>query len=548
MDGLTQERRGLFDGLKVPHSGNAVLIASLALLVYWLGIRAIESGLDVPGETSCRLLAGMLANASYSLGYPGTILGRVGGWGSQWQSFTGMQWVAFVGWTIVTWAFFVGAITRIAAMKIARDEGLELREALRFGARRFLSNIGSVAFVFVIVGFFYLATNASLAGGIGRIPGVGGVILGILFVLVLVASFLIVLAAALGLLGFNIAAAAISTEVSDAFDGVSRAWDYLLSRPWHVILTHLATFIYLALVVCLGNLFLEVSVKSLTVSWWGLGDAPRAVEVDEATRKALQLPADMDGLKKVYLPGRADYIHGRVIAKNYRPDEEGRIYYQQGIDYALERYKSDTGAYPASLRDLIYEPTPAAGNERARAWKGPYYFANDPPRDAWSREYAYRTPSKLDPTRGYDLFSRGNDAGPEADHDDIHGREAIGIGHGPKLNVAPLVEPTLDFAARGISIWLNVARLLLYGYCIAYFLSAQTLCYFLLRKEVEGEDYSEIVLEDAEQDDAPLEPAPPEKPLPAPSPPALGASTPPADKPAAPTLPVTPPPGEAPKP
>lgn len=539
MDGLTQERRGLFDGLKVPHSGNAVLIASLALFVYWLGIRAIESGLNVPGETSCRLLAGMLANGSYALGYPGTILGRLGGWGSQWESFTAPVWAVFVGWTIVTWAFFVGAITRIAAMKIARDEGLELREALRFGARRFLSNIGSVAFVFVIVGFFYLVTNATLAGWIGRIPGVGGVVLGVLFVLVLVASFLIVLAAALGLLGFNIAAAAISTEVSDAFDGVSRAWDYLLSRPWHVILTHLATFTYLALVVCLGNLFLEVSVKSLSVGWWGLGDAPRAVEVDDATRKALQLPADMAGLKKVYLPGKADYVHGRVIGKTYRPDEEGRIFYQQGVDYALERYKSDLGAYPSNLRDLIYEP---AGG--AKGWKGPYLFTNDPPRDGWGREYAYRAPSKLDPTRGYDLYSRGADPGPEADHDDIHGREAIGIGYGPKLNVAPLVDPTLDVGVRGVSIWLNVARMLLYGYCIAYFLSAQTLCYFLLRREVEGEDYSEIVLEDAETDDAPLEPAPPEKAAPTP----LPLLPPASDKPAAPTLPITPPPGDAPKP
>lgn len=532
MDALTQERRGLFDGLKVPHSGNAVLIASLALLVYWAGIRLLEEALSVPGEGSCRLLAGMLGNATSCLGYPGKLLGRVGGWDSAWTAYPVPVWAAFAGWTIVTWAFFVGAITRIAAMKIARDEGLELREALRFGARRFLSNIGSVAFVLVIVGFFYLVTNASIAGAIGRIPAVGGVLLGLLFVLVLVSSFLIVLASALGLLGFNLAAAAISTEVSDAFDGVSRAWDYLLSRPWHVILTYLSTLLYLALVVCLGSWFLEVSVKSLSVGWWGLGEEARAVELDEAARKALELPAGMDGLKKVFVPGKADYIHGRVIGKTYRPDEAGRVFFRQGIDFALERYKADVGAYPAKLEDLIYEPGPAG----ARPWKGPYYFAEEPPRDPWGNPWVYRTPS-IDPTRGYDLFSRGASTGPEATADDIHGRDGIGLGHGPALNIAPLTDPTLAFGARAVSVWLNIARLLLYGYCVAYFLSAQTLAYFLLRKEVEGEDYAEVVLEDEASEDAPLEPATaPEKAA--------------ADKPAAPPTPPTPPPAssEAPKP
>lgn len=519
MEGFSQERRGLFDGLKVPHNGNAVIIAALGLLVYWGGIRAIEEFLGVRGEGSCRLLAGMLGNLFSFFGYPGQVAARLSGLSATWTSFTGVQWVFFIGWTVLVWAFLAGAITRIAAMKLAREEGLELKDAIRFGLKKLPSNIGSVAFVLIIIGFFYLLTNATIAGWIGRIPVVGGVLLGLLFGLVLVASFLIVLAGALGLLGFNLAAAAISTEVSDAFDGVSRAWDYVLARPWHLIVTLACTLAYLGLVVFLGLTFIEVSVKSLAVGWWGLGETPRAIQVDEAMRKEHRLPL---GLEVVYVPGRADFIYNTVIGHRYRPDERGNIFFRQGVEYALERYRQDVGDYPETLEHLIYEPSTRGGPE-VKGWRGPYLFMDAPPRDPWGHFYGYRKPGRGGTP--YDLFSHGKEAGPEATHDDKYGLQgtAIGVGFAEELNIAPLVEGTLKFAAGAVRIWIQIARILLYGYCIAYFLSAQTTVYFLLRKEVEGEDYTEIMLEEEadEQDEPPLDGAPQ---------PAGGA-----DKPAAPS-------------
>lgn len=524
MEGFSQERRGLFDGLKVPHNGNAVIIAALGLLVYWAGIRGIEESLPVRGEGSCRLLAGMLGNLCTFFGYPGQVAARVWGLSATPTEYQGIVWIAFLGWTVAVWAFLAGSITRIAAMKLAREEGLELKDALRFGARKWLSNIGSIAFVLIIIGFFYLLTNATIAGWIGRIPAVGPVLLGVFFVLVLVASFLIVLAGALGLLGFNLAAAAISTEVSDAFDGVSRAWDYVLARPWHLILTLFCTLAYLGLVVFLGLTFIQVSVKSLGVGWWGLGQTTRTIEVDEAMRKVHRLPP---GLEVVYVPGRADFVDGQVIGRRYRPDERGDIFYRQGVEYALERFREDTGRYPAALDDLIFEPG-TRGGQAVAGWEGPYLFMDAPPRDPWGHSYGYRSPGRGG--KPYELFSHGKDAGPEATADDVPGQQGkgIGVGSAEELNIAPLVEPTLKFASGAISVWISIARLLLYGYCIAYFLSAQTTVYFLLRKEVEGEDYTEIMLEEEadEQDEQPFEynappPAPPGGDKPA-APPAAG--------------------------
>ncbi|MCW8139491.1 MAG: type II secretion system protein GspG [Planctomycetota bacterium] len=522
MEGFSQERRGLFDGLKVPHNGNAVLIAALGLLVYYAGIRAIEGGLGVPGEGSCRLLAGMLGNLSSFFGYPGHVVARIGGWSATWTEYAGYVWVAFAVWSVSVWAFLAGSITRIAAMKIAREEGLELKDALRFGAKKFLSNVGSIAFVLIIIGFFYLVTNATLAGWIGRIPYVGGVLLGLFFVLVLASSFLIVLAGALGVLGFNLAAAAISTEVSDAFDGVSRAWDYVLTRPWNLLLTYLTTFLYLGIVVFLGLTFIEVSVRSLAVGWWGLGEAPRTIAVDEGMRKAetTRIPRD---LEVVYVPGRADFLYGQVIGRRYRPDEAGNIFYRQGIEYALERFKEHTGDYPEALEELLAN---ARGGQPIAGWRGPYLFMDGPPRDAWGNPYGYRKEGRGG--QPYDLFSRGKEPGPEATHDDVHGLQGKGIavGMGEELNIAPFVEGGLQFTARAASIWINIARLLLYGYCIAYFFSAQTTVYFLLRKEVEGEDYTEIMLEEEAEDpdEQPFEYGP--------------APAPPGDKPAEPPGPT----------
>ncbi len=520
MEGFSQERRGLFDGLKVPHNGNAVIIAALGLLVYWAGIRAIEEGLAVRGEGSCRLLAGMLGNLFSFFGYPGQLAGRLSGLPATWTSYAGHQWVVFIGWTVVVWAFLAGAITRIAAMKLAREEGLELKDALRFGWRKLLSNVGSIAFVLIIIGFFYLVTNASLAGWIGRIPVVGGVLLGLLFGLVLVASFLIVLAGALGVLGFNLAAAAISTEVSDAFDGVSRAWDYVLARPWQLILTTFCTLAYLGIVVFLGLTFIEVSVKSLAVGWWGLGETVRSIEVDEAMRKEHRLPSSLD---VVYVPGRADFIYETAIGRRYRPDERGDIFFRQGVEYAIERFHQDTGRYPDELEHLIYDPG-TRGGQAVAGWKGPYLFMDAAPRDPWGHTYGYRTPGRGG--KPFELFSHGKDAGPEATHDDTTGLQGKGIavGYAEELNIAPLLEPTLGFAARAVRVWIDIARILLYGYCIAYFLCAQTTVYFLLRKEVEGEDYTEIMLEEEadEQDEQPFEYG-------APPPPAGG------DKPPAPS-------------
>ena len=62
----------------------------------------------------------------------------------------------------------VGGMGRVF---LAREESLELGEAVRFAGSKFLANLSSLLVVLAAAGGFYLVLNATLAGGITRVLG-----------------------------------------------------------------------------------------------------------------------------------------------------------------------------------------------------------------------------------------------------------------------------------------------------------------------------------------------------------------------------------------
>jgi len=72
-----------------------------------------------------------------------------------------------------------------------------------------------------------------------------------------------------------------------------------------------------------------------------------------------------------------------------------------GIKTALGMYEVDTGRYPASLNDLLVQPSDVKG------WKGPY-LDGPLPQDPWGHPYVYVYPGRKNPS-GYDLYSVGVD-------------------------------------------------------------------------------------------------------------------------------------------
>jgi hypothetical protein len=140
------------------------------------------------------------------------------------------------------WSFFGGAIARIAALDFARDERPQISEATAFSIAKFGSFFWSpiVPLIFVAV---LLLCNV-LLGVVGRIPGAGPIIMGLFFALAAVSAFLVVLLLIGTIFGSLFMWPTIAMEGTDAFDAISRAFNYLYARPWKTIWCCLVASVY----------------------------------------------------------------------------------------------------------------------------------------------------------------------------------------------------------------------------------------------------------------------------------------------------------------
>jgi len=130
---------------------------------------------------------------------------------------------------LVIWALAGGAITRIAALDFARDESIHLVDALRFARKKVFSYFWSP--LVPIIGVFFFALCNVIGGLFGRIPVLGELFVALAFPFAIVSGFLMVFIGVIGTLGTCFMFPTISVEGSDAFDAMSRAYTYVISRP-----------------------------------------------------------------------------------------------------------------------------------------------------------------------------------------------------------------------------------------------------------------------------------------------------------------------------
>ena len=172
---------------------------------------------------------------------------------------------------LALWAFIGGAIARIAAVDVAQGERPSVGRAAYFACRKFGSFFWSpvVPSVFILL---FLSCNA-LLGLIGRIPGIGPIVVGALFFLAMISSFIILLLAIGGYLGAIFMWPTIAMEGTDAFDAISRSFNYLFARPWKTFWCWLVMSAYgcvvIAFVAVFAALLLKIATASVTV---GLGE------------------------------------------------------------------------------------------------------------------------------------------------------------------------------------------------------------------------------------------------------------------------------------
>lgn len=187
-----------------------------------------------------------------------------------------LYFILFTLWFLTIWAIFGGAIARIAAVHVARDEKLSVRAALAFSLGKFLSFVSAPLIPLVIVLFVGLVPL--IAGLLSSIPYLGpifNILMGALFVLVLAAGFVMTLVLLGTFGGFNLMYPTIAVEGSDSFDAISRSFSYVYARPWRMVFYTLVAIIYGALCYLFVRLFLWLML-SLTHSFVGAGYFGRA--------------------------------------------------------------------------------------------------------------------------------------------------------------------------------------------------------------------------------------------------------------------------------
>lgn len=162
-----------------------------------------------------------------------------------------MAWSRFF-WITAVWAIIGGALTRMAALQFAQDERIGMGKALGFSLKRFFSYYSAPLLPLLGLGAFSLLIY--LGGLLGRIPGAGDFIVGTLWFLALLLSFVMALILIGLLAGWPLMYPTISTEGSDAFDGFSRSYGFVYNLPWRLILYTLIVLIYGGLVYAFVSL------------------------------------------------------------------------------------------------------------------------------------------------------------------------------------------------------------------------------------------------------------------------------------------------------
>jgi hypothetical protein len=164
--------------------------------------------------------------------------------------------VLFTLWFLILWSVLGGAIARIAALHVARDEKISIRQALRFSTSKALSFFfAPVIPMIILVG---LAAALALGGLILFIPWVGPIVVGVFFFLALLAAFVMTLVVVGTIGGFNLMYPTVAVEGSDSFDAISRSFSYIFARPWRTIFYSAVALAYGALTYLFVRLFLFI--------------------------------------------------------------------------------------------------------------------------------------------------------------------------------------------------------------------------------------------------------------------------------------------------
>lgn len=242
MQSFIQDTQSILRGVKMSLDFNRLFCAFVGIVfsILWvLVILAFGSTFKLVEITPFEIINGFLISPRLGL----CSLLRV--FVSSIKSVDGGEFVVLIVLVMglmIIWSVFAGAVTRLAALEFGRGEKAGLKDSLSFVMKKFWSYFWSP--LTPILGIlFFIACNV-IGGLLGKIEYAGEIAVAVGFPLAILSGFLIVFLGIVGIIGFILMFPAISSEGSDAFDAISRAYSYVLSRPLHFL------SLFITIIIC----------------------------------------------------------------------------------------------------------------------------------------------------------------------------------------------------------------------------------------------------------------------------------------------------------
>ena len=206
-------------------------------------------------------------------------------------------WLCCARWTLVVWAFFGGAITRIAAVGFARQENLGWGQVAGFVRPRWGSYFAApLAPILVTFG------GAVFMGllGLAMRTEAGLLVAGIVWPLVLLGGFTMAFLLIGLFFSWPLMWATISAEGTDTFGALSHAYSYVCQRPLRYLL-------YAVLAAALGVLgWLLVGTFAqwiIALASWGVSWGSGVERITEVTNQSDLGPLGNAGVQLIYFWG-----------------------------------------------------------------------------------------------------------------------------------------------------------------------------------------------------------------------------------------------------
>lgn len=146
------------------------------------------------------------------------------------------------GWFLAVWALCGGALCRIAAVHVARDEVISPVRAMRFSFHAMPSFVAAPLIpLLMVVG---VGVIISVLGSVLYIPYAGPILGGLLLIVPLILGIVMTILVIGAVAGSGLMYPTIAVEGSDAFDAVSRALSHVFAAPWRLLFYTAVAVVY----------------------------------------------------------------------------------------------------------------------------------------------------------------------------------------------------------------------------------------------------------------------------------------------------------------